>query len=75
MTRKSLTKQQTDLRMPGFNAEVSLYASSVSYRSAGVSSVNDSTVQPAVDFGDCTSEFCRLVIYHGNLACVCRFPP
>jgi hypothetical protein len=76
MARKSLkTKKQAELRMPGFNAEASLYASSASYRSAEVSSGNDSTVRPAVDFGDCTSEFCRLVVYHGNLACICRFPP
>jgi hypothetical protein len=63
------------LRVPGFNADASLYTSPRSYRSSVGSGGTAGAVQPAFDFGQCDSEFCRLTVYHGNLFCICRFPP
>jgi hypothetical protein len=65
------TREQSALRMPGFNGEASLYTSPARY-SSGVSGGTIGAVQPAFE---CDSEFCRLTMYHGNLYCICHFPP
>jgi hypothetical protein len=62
-------------RVPGFNADASLYTSPRPYRLSVGSGGTVVAVQPAFDFGQCDSEFCRLTVYHGNLFCICRFPP
>jgi hypothetical protein len=49
MAKKSLkTHELSALRMPGFNAEASLYASPATYRSSGGLSRAIGAVQPAI---------------------------
>ena len=51
MTRKSVKTRATSvLRMPGFNAEASLYTSLATYRSSGGSDGRIEAVQPAAHF-------------------------
>jgi hypothetical protein len=77
MAKKSVkTHELSALRIPGFNAEASLYTSPTTYRAGKSSGGTIGAVQPAFDPGWCTSEFCRLAIAHdGSLVCICQFPP
>jgi hypothetical protein len=63
------------MRVPGFSADASLYTSPRSYSLSVGSGGTVGAVHPAFDFGQCDSEFCRLTVYHGNLFCICHFPP
>jgi hypothetical protein len=68
-------RELSAVRMPGFNAEASLYISPTAYCSSGSSGGTTGAVKPAYDEGWCTSEYCRISMYKGNLACICHFPP
>ncbi len=76
MAKKNVKNRELSARrMPGFDAEASLYISPTAYRSSGSSGATIGAVQPAYDEGWCTSEFCRISMYNGNLVCICHFPP
>ena len=79
MARKSLkkstsTRSMSALRMPGFSAEASLYTSPATYRSGGGAGETFGAVQPAYEEGWCSSPYCKISIYRGNLVCICHFP-
>jgi hypothetical protein len=79
MARKSLkkstsTRSMSAMRMPGFSAEASLYTSPATYRSGGGAGETFGAVQPAYEEGWCSSPYCKISIYRGNLVCICHFP-
>jgi hypothetical protein len=79
MAQKSLkkstsTRSMSAMRMPGFSAEASLYTSPATYRLGGGAGKTLGAVQPAYEEGWCSSPYCKISIYHGNLVCICHFP-
>jgi hypothetical protein len=76
MAKKSVkTHELSALRMPGFKAEMSLYTSPTTYRSAGSLGGSIGAVQPAYGSDWCTSPFCRRgTTPNGDLVCICHFP-
>ena len=75
MAKKSAqTYELHDKGMPGFNAEASLYTSPATYRSGRGAGGTFGAVQPAYEADWCSSPYCKISTYHGNLVCICDFP-